>query len=58
MKKVISILISILIFGIVLILLFAPKKDFSYNENRYLTKFPVLNVENIISGKFMTQLDD
>ena len=58
MKKVISILISILVFGIVLILLLVPKKDFSYNENRYLTKFPVLNVENIISGKFMSQLDN
>lgn len=58
MKKVISILISILVFGIVLILLLVPKKGFSYNENRYLTKFPVLNVENIISGKFMSQLDN
>lgn len=58
MKKIISILISIIICCIVLIFLVAPKKEFSYNENRYLTKFPTLNIENIISGKFMTQLDD
>ena len=58
MKKIISILISIIVFCIVLIFLIVPKKEFSYNENRYLTKFPVLNIENIISGKFMTQLDD
>lgn len=58
MKKIISILISIIIFCIALIFLVAPKKEFSYNENRYLTKFPTLNIENIISGKFMTQLDD
>ena len=58
MKKIISILVSIIVFCIVLIFLVAPKKEFSYNENRYLTKFPTLNIENIISGKFMTQLDD
>lgn len=58
MKKIISILISIIVFCIVLIFLIVPKKEFSYNENRYLTKFSVLNIENIISGKFMTQLDD
>lgn len=58
MKKTISILISIIVFCIVLIFLMIPKKEFSYNENRYLTKFPILNIENIISGKFMTQLDD
>lgn len=58
MKRVISILISIIIFCVTLIFLIEPKKDFSYNENRYLTKPPILNIDNIISGKFMTQLDD
>ena len=58
MKKIISILISIIICCIVLIFLVAPKKEFSYNENRYLTKFPTINIENIISGKFMSQLDN
>lgn len=58
MKKITSILISIIICCIVLIFLVVPKKEFSYNENRYLTKFPTLDIDNIISGKFMTQLDD
>ena len=58
MKKIISIIISIIIFCIVLIFLIAPKKDFSYNENRYLAKFPTLSIENIISGRFMTQLEN
>lgn len=58
MKKIISILISIMICSLVLIFLMTPKKEFSYNENRYLAKFPKLSIENIISGKFMTQLDD
>lgn len=58
MKKIISILISVMICFIILIFLMASKKEFSYNENRYLTKFPELDIENIISGKFMTQLDD
>lgn len=58
MKRIISILISIIICFVGLIFLVVPKKEFSYNENRYLTKIPKLDIENIISGKFMTQLDD
>ena len=36
MKKIISILISIIVFGSILMFLILPKKEFSYNENRYL----------------------
>ena len=58
MKKIISILISIIVFGSILMFLILPKKEFSYNENRYLSKFPTLSIEKIVSGKFMTQLDN
>lgn len=58
MKKIISVLVSIIVFGVLLVFLISPKKEFSYNENRYLTKFPKYSVENIISGKFMTQIED
>lgn len=58
MKKIISILISIIVFCILLVFLIMPKKEFSYNENRYLAKFPILNIDNIISGKFMSELDN
>jgi len=58
MKKVISIFISFIIVGLVLMFLIAPKEDFSYNENRYLTKFPILSIENVFSGKFMVQLEN
>lgn len=58
MKKIISIFISLIVFILILMFLIVPKKEFSYNENRYLTKFPKLTITNIISGKFMTQLDN
>lgn len=57
MKKIISVLTIIIVFFVLLVFFIMPKKEFSYNENRYLTKFPSLNIDNIISGKFMTQLD-
>ena len=57
MKKIISIIITIIIFSVVLMFMFVPKKEFSYNENRYLEKFPEVSIDNIMSGKFMNKLD-
>ena len=57
MKKIISIIITIIVISVVVMFIFVPKKEFSYNENRYLEKFPEVNIDNIISGKFMNKLD-
>lgn len=41
-----------IIFTFTIANIFSPKLDFSPNENRYLTKFPSLSIDNILSGKF------
>ena len=51
-KKAVSICFAILLFGVSITNLFAPKRDFSEYENRYLQQFPDLNAEDILSGKF------
>lgn len=38
--------------------LFSPKKDFSENENRYLTRFPGLSLESVLSGEYTKSLND
>ena len=58
MKKIISFLIIMIVFLIGIMFFFFPKQSFSYNENRYLTKFPKITIENILSGNFTTQLDN
>ena len=50
-KKAVSICFAILLFGVSITNLFAPKRDFSEYENRYLQQFD-LNAEDIPSGKF------
>lgn len=57
MKKIISIIITVIVFSVGLMFIFVPKKEFSYNENRYLEKFPEVSIDNIMSGKFMSKLD-
>jgi len=57
MKKYFGIIfaICILIFSILLIIL--PKKEFSENENRYLEEFPSFNLDTLLDGSFMTDLE-
>lgn len=38
-------------------LLLLPKKDFSENEKRYLTRFPVPTVQNVLSGTWGEELE-
>ena len=57
MKKIISVLITLIVIVTFILLLVSPKEEFSYNENRYLAKFPRFDISNILSGKFMTKLD-
>jgi len=57
MKKYFGIIfaICILIFSILLITL--PKKEFAENENRYLEEFPSFNLDTLLDGSFMTDLE-
>lgn len=57
MKKIISIVVSIMVVSMSLLFVFGSKKEFSYNENRYLARFPKTNINSILSGKFMNQLE-
>ena len=56
MKKIIDIIIQTFVLLFLVLTIILPKKAFSENENRYLQKFPILNVENLSSGQFMTQM--
>lgn len=57
-KKVITILLCVGILSLSIWLLLSPKKDFSENENRYLTKFPVLSAKNMLDGTYTESLSD
>ncbi|MGI5896053.1 MAG: DHHW family protein [Oscillospiraceae bacterium] len=52
-KKVSALVFFVLITGVLLLLIFLPKKEFSDNENRVLATFPELSFESITSGEFM-----
>ena len=51
MKKIVSVIITVFILIFSLLFIILPKKEFSSNENRYLEKFPSINLDNIISSK-------
>lgn len=50
------VLFIIIIFIVPIYFICLPAKDFSENENRYLSQFPSFNLENVISKKFMEDL--
>lgn len=58
MKKIIDIIVQIMIVMMFVMTIFLPKKSFSQNENRYLQQLPLVTIENILSGKFMTAMTD
>lgn len=57
-KKMIMILLCVGILSLSIWLLLSPKKDFSENENRYLTKFPVLSAKSMLDGTYTESLSD
>jgi len=57
MKKYFGIIFAICILTFSILLVFLPKKDFSENENRYLEEFPSFNLDTLLDGSFMTDLE-
>lgn len=57
MKKYFGIIFAICILVFALLLIFLPKKEFSENENRYLEEFPSFNLDTLLDGSFMTDLE-
>lgn len=54
----VSTVISLSIIIILIALIILPKEKFSYNENKYLRQFPVFRLNNLIDGKYMSDIDD
>lgn len=50
--RIYIIIMFILLFIPIVFAVIIPQKKYSYNENRYLNKFPKLSVDDVISGKF------
>ena len=57
-QKIISILFLLVVFGFFVVSFFIPDQEFSYNENRNLAQKPVLSVDSIFDGSFMTKYED
>lgn len=57
-KKVVTILLCVIILSLSIGLLLSKKKDFSENENRYLSKFPVLSAKSVLDGTYTESLSD
>ena len=60
-KKNGDVIITFVILGIIfsfsILFILTPKKKFSENENRYLQELPVLDVKNILNGKYAGDLN-
>ena len=57
LKRILATCFAIIFCLFCMINIVSPKADFSENENRYLSKFPEMNFEKIVSGKFMNEFE-
>lgn len=57
-KRTVVCLLCIGILSLSVCFIISPKKDFSENENRYLTKLPSLSAKAVISGEYTDSLND
>ena len=57
-NKLVFVMISIFIIFITLVFLFKSPIKFSENENRYLAVFPKITINNLISGKLTSGIED
>lgn len=58
MKRFVDIVVQIIIVLLLILTILLPKVEFSANENRYLQKFPIFNIQNILDGKFMMDMSN
>lgn len=62
MSKKLSLLVTVLFCGFLAVFMIAhlllPDRDFSPEENRYLTDLPEFTLKNITSGKFMEEFEE
>lgn len=56
-SKLLGLILSFIVLVFMFTFIFSPKQIFSENENRYLTKFPSFSWDNLVSGKFIDDLD-
>lgn len=56
--KAVSVVMSVLILSISLLCWFKPQTEYSDSERRKLKGFPKASIENVVSGKFMTDFED
>lgn len=54
----ITVLFCVFIFGFGIVLIASPSRDFSEQENRYLSQFKAPTFETVRSGKFMEDFED
>ena len=54
--KIISIVISIIIIIMMILFIFSNKNELSYNENRYLQKFPEFSFEKLFNNEYLDKL--
>ena len=57
MKKIISIVVTLIIIVLLVLFIVLPKSNFSSNENRYLEKFPKLSIESLLDGSYMLNIE-
>ena len=53
----VTLVFAVVIFGLSVSFILKPAGEFSVSERRALLQFPVVNIENIMSGKFMTDFE-
>lgn len=53
----VTVVFAVVIFGLSVSFILKPAGEFSVSERRALLQFPVVNIENIMSGKFMTDFE-
>lgn len=57
-RRTVVCLLCMGILSLAVFFLLSPKKDFSENENRYLTKLPALSLETVLDGEYTDSLND
>lgn len=57
-KRAVVCALCLVVLTLSVCLIVSPKKEFSENENRYLTKFPALSAKAVLGGEYTASLND